>query len=152
MPDANSRYIKEIITSHEKERRNIEWTKGSIIKWNTINFKVIKRFNCIKVCDKKWIEVNYLSGGQYSAIKNIRFKTPMLRSDFCDYSDVHIVVKRTRTATGTANTNKRNKKLNFNNVSPLQDNAEDCDITMPIYNLVEYSNKYSMTSGKLWNY
>ena len=119
MPDANSRYIKDIITSHEKERRNIGWTKASIIKWNTINFKVIKRFNCIKVCDKNWIEVNYLSDGQYCAIKNMRFKTPILRSDFCDYSDVHIVVKRTITVTGTADTNKRNKKVNFKSISSL---------------------------------
>ena len=40
-----------------------------------------------------WNEVNYLSGGQYSVNKNIKFKTPMIRSDLCDYSDVYIVVK-----------------------------------------------------------
>ena len=49
----------------------------------------------------------------------MRFKTPILRSDFCDYSDVHIVVKRTITVTGTADTNKRNKKVNFKSISPL---------------------------------
>ena len=32
---------------------------------------------------------------QYSAKKNIRFKTPMLRSELCDYSNVYIAVKRT---------------------------------------------------------
>ena len=43
----------------------------------------------------KWIEVNDLPSGQYSVIKNIRFKTLMLRSDSSDYSDAYIVVKGT---------------------------------------------------------
>ena len=42
---------------------------------------------------KKWIEVNNFSGGQYSVDKKIRFKTPIQRSDLCDYSDVFVVVK-----------------------------------------------------------
>ena len=41
----------------------------------------MKQFNCIKVCDKKWIEVNDLSGGQYSANKNTRLKTPEKREE-----------------------------------------------------------------------
>ena len=32
------------------------------------------------------------------------------------------------------------------------DNAKDLDIVMPIYNLLEYSQNYSMTSRSLWNY
>ena len=44
---------------------------------------------------KKWIEVNYLSNGQYSVNKNIRFKISMLRSYLYDYSDAYIVVKGT---------------------------------------------------------
>ena len=44
--------------------------------------------NCISICDKK-------SSGQYSVNKNIRFKTSVLRSNLCDYSDVYIVVKGT---------------------------------------------------------
>ena len=58
---------------------------------------------------------------------------------------------------------KRNKKLTFKNNAPFQsciskinntfiDNAEDLDIVMPMYNLLEYSDNYSMTSGSLWNY
>ena len=38
--------------------------------------------------------MNDLSSRQYSVNKNIRFKTSMLKSDLCDYSDVYIVVKR----------------------------------------------------------
>ena len=42
---------------------------------------------------RKWIEVNFLSNGQYSVNKNIRFKTPMVISDLRNYSDADIVLK-----------------------------------------------------------
>ena len=95
--------------------------------------------------------------------KILRFKTSMLRSNLCDYSDVYIVVKRTITVKGTEDANKRNKKLAFKNNNlfisrilrinnTLIYNAEDIDIVMPMYNLLEYSENYSMTSGGLWNY
>ena len=58
---------------------------------------------------KKWIEVNDISGEQYSVNKNIRFKTPMQRSDLCDYSDAYIVVKRRISVKDTNNANKRKK-------------------------------------------
>ena len=32
------------------------------------------------------------------------------------------------------------------------DNAKDIDIVMPMYNLIEYSDNYSKTSGSLWQY
>ena len=86
----------------------------------------------------------------------------MLRSDLCDYSDAYIVVKG-RSVTGTENANRRNKKLTFKNNAPFRsciskinntliDNAKDLDIVMPMYNLLEFSNNFSMTSGSLWNY
>ena len=46
---------------------------------------------------KKWMEVNDLSSGQYSVNKN-RFKTSMLRLDLCGYINVYIVVKMEITA------------------------------------------------------
>ena len=42
---------------------------------------------------KKLIEVYDQSGRDYRINKEIRIKTPMLRSDFCDFSDAYIVVK-----------------------------------------------------------
>ena len=42
---------------------------------------------------RKLIKMNDLSGSQYFFNKNKRFKTPVLRSDLCDYSDAYIVVK-----------------------------------------------------------
>ena len=32
------------------------------------------------------------------------------------------------------------------------DNAEDLDVVMPMYNLLEYSKNYKKTTGSLWNY
>ena len=61
---------------------------------------------------KKWIEVNDLSSGKYSVNKYIRFKTSMLKSDLCHYSDAYFVKER-MSATGTYNVNRRNKKITF---------------------------------------
>ena len=57
---------------------------------------------------KKWMKINDLSSGQYSASKNIRFKTSMLRPDLCDYSDVYIAVKGRISVRGTNDANKNN--------------------------------------------
>ena len=42
---------------------------------------------------KKWIEVYDQSERNYNVNKEIRIKTPMLRSDLCDFNDAYIVVK-----------------------------------------------------------
>ena len=46
-----------------------------------------------KSITKKWIEFHDQLRESYSTSKKMRFKTPMLRSDLCDYSDAYIVVK-----------------------------------------------------------
>ena len=63
---------------------------------------------------KKWIEVYDQSGGNYNVNKEIRIKTSMLRSDLCDFSDAHIVVKGTITVVRPNNA-KRNKATAFKN-------------------------------------
>ena len=60
---------------------------------------------------KNWAEINDKSGGTYSEDNQIRFKTSMLRSGFCDYSNAYILVKRTitvapETAAAPNNANK----------------------------------------------
>ena len=67
---------------------------------------------------KKWIEVFDQSGGTYSTNKKIRFKTPMLRSDLCDYNDAYIVVTGKITVTNPDN-NADDKKLAFKNNAPF---------------------------------
>ena len=94
--------------------------------------------------------------------KKKRIKTPMLRSDLCDFNDAYIVVKADITVTNPSNT-KRNKAVAFKNNAPFInciskingiqiDNAEDLDVVMPIYNSLEYSKNYKKTTESLWNY
>ena len=112
---------------------------------------------------KKWIEVYDQSEKNYNVNKEIRIKTPMLRSDLCDFSDAYIVVKGDITLEGDNDANKRNKSLAFKNnasfinciskINSVQiDNAEDIDVVMPMYNLLKYSKNYKKTTGSLWNY
>ena len=85
----------------------------------------------------------------------------MLRSNLGHFSDAYIVVKGTITITDSNDANY-NKKLALKNNAPftsciskidntLIDNAEDLDIVMPMYNLLEYSKNYRKTTGNLWN-
>ena len=62
---------------------------------------------------KKWIEVHDQSGiteNRYNSNKQITFKTSMLRSDICDYSDACIVVKR-KIIAANPDTDAHDKKL-----------------------------------------
>ena len=91
----------------------------------------------------------------------------MLRSSLCDYIDTYILVKGNisvnNTAAADADANNTNKKVIFKNCAPFTDrrskttntqvdNAEDIDIVMPMYNLIEYGDNYSRTCGSLWQY
>ena len=49
---------------------------------------------------KNWIEINHQSRGTYNTNSDIRFKTTMLKSSLCDYSDAYILVKGRITITG----------------------------------------------------
>ena len=112
---------------------------------------------------KKWIEVQSQSGNTYNTSKPIRFKTSVLRSDLCDYSDAYVWVKGKITVTIPNNNANFNKELTLKNNAPfisciskinceLVEDAEDIDIVMPMYNLLEYSKNYEKTSGSLSNY
>ena len=112
---------------------------------------------------KKWIEVQSQSGSTYSTSKPIRFKTSMLRSDLCDYSDAYVWVKGTITVTDPNNNANFDRRLTLKNNAPfisciskikseLVENAEDLDIVTPMYNLLDYSKKYEKNSGSLFNY
>ena len=111
---------------------------------------------------KKWIEVYDQSEKNHNINKEIRIKKPMLGSDLCDFSDAYIVVKGDIIVTNPNNA-KRNKAVAFKNNAPFInciskingikiDNAEDLDVVMPMYNLLEYSKNYRKTTGSLWNY
>ena len=42
---------------------------------------------------RNWVKINDEARGTYSPNKQIKFKTAMLRSSLCDYSDAYILVK-----------------------------------------------------------
>ena len=116
---------------------------------------------------KNWVEINGESRGTYNVISQIKFKTTMLKSSLCDYSDAYILVKGTisvnNTAAADADANNTNKNVTFKNCTPFTnciskinntqvDSAKDIDIVIPMYNLIKYSDNYSKTSGSLWQY
>ena len=122
-----------------------------------------------KFVTREYVRVNSLSN-MYNENKSIRFKTPMLRSNLCDYSDAYILVKGTITVAAPRANNgannirdKRNRPLILKNNAPfvlcitringeLIEDADDLDIVMPMYNLLEYSKNYRKTIGSLYNY
>ena len=57
---------------------------------------------------------------RYCDSKNIRFKTSILGSDLCDYSDEYIVLKGRISVTGAQNASRINKKLIFKNNAPFR--------------------------------
>ena len=116
---------------------------------------------------RNYVEINDESRGAYNVNSQIKFKTTMLKSSLCDYSDAYILVKGTisvnNTAAQGAAANNTNKKVIFINCAPFTnciseinntqiDNAKDIDIVMPMYNLIEYSDNYAKTTGSLWQY
>ena len=110
----------------------------------------VPRFNT-----KKWIKVYDQSGNgkdRHKPSQQIRSRTSMLQSDLRDYSGTYIVFEGTITITDT-NNDAYNKKLALKNNAPFisciikinntsVDNAEDLDIVMPMYNLIEYCKNY----------
>ena len=118
---------------------------------------------------KSWVEINDGSSrGGYATDSDIKFKTTMLRSSLCDYADACILVKGIITVTGAGDVtgarraDERNKCVIFQNcasrikcISKINDteiqNAQDIDIVMPMYNLIEYSDNFSKTFRSSWS-
>ena len=116
---------------------------------------------------RNWDEINDESRGTYNVNSQIKFKTAMLKSSLYDYSDAYILVKVTiavnNTAAADADANNTNKKVIFKNCAPFTnciieinntqvDHANDIDVIVPLYNLLEYSPAYEKTTGSLWQY
>ena len=117
-----------------------------------------------KLKTKNWVEINDESRGTYNTNAQIKFKTTILKSSLCDYSDAYILVKGNITVNNTAGAgaaaNNTNKRVIFKNCTPFTecksetnntqvDSAKYIDRVMPMYNLIEYSEIYSKTSGSL---
>ena len=120
-----------------------------------------------KFATKKWYIIDSDSNGNYSKGEEITFLTRSIESSLYDYSDASILL------TGNITVKRRNAadtddivlgaitQVAFKNCAPFEkcrskineifiDEADFINITMPMYNLIEYSDNYSDTSGKLW--
>ena len=115
-----------------------------------------------KFVTREYVRVNSLLD-IYNENKSIRFKTPMFRSNLCDYSDAYILVKGTITVAGNNLRDRKDRPLILKNNAPfgscitringeLIEDAGDLDIVMPMYNLLGYSKNYRKTIGLLYNY
>ena len=83
-----------------------------------------------KFATKKWYMIDSESNGNYSQNDEITFSTRSIESSLCDSSDAYI--------------------LEINET--FVDEADFINIAMPMYNLLEYSDNYSDTSGSLWQF
>ena len=118
---------------------------------------------------KNSVEINYESRGTCNVNSQIEFKTTMLKSSLCNYSDAYILVKGKRAITGAddhAAARQAAEKYNgvafkicapfikcISEINNTQiDNAEDIDIVKPMYDLIEYSDNYSKISESLSQY
>ena len=116
---------------------------------------------------KKWYLINDKNNKKYGVNKDtgvgapdtIKYDTRVLKPNLCDYAEAHILVDSTIRA-GNAN---NNTKLALKNCAPFTkcnleindehvDTAENLDIVMPMYNLIEYSDNYQDSSATLYQY
>ena len=116
---------------------------------------------------KKWYIINDENNTNYGVNKEtgannpdtIKYDTRVLKPNLCDYAKAYILIDGTiRAAAANANT-----RLALKNCTPFTkcnleindehiDTAENLDITMPMYNLIEYSDNYQDSSATLYQY
>ena len=112
-----------------------------------------------KFATKKWCIVDSESNGNYSQKDETKFLTRSIESSLCDYLDAYILV----TGNITATPNNAARQVVFKNCAPFEkrrteinetfvDETDFINITMPMYNLIEYGDNYSDTSGSLWQF
>ena len=112
-----------------------------------------------KFATKKWYVIDNESKGYYSHKKPIKVLASSLKSSLYDYSDACILATGNISVTG----GDANTKVTFKNCVPFTkcitelnetfiDDAEHVNITMPMHNLIEYSDNHSDTSGRLWQF
>ena len=115
---------------------------------------------------KKWYIINGENNTNYGVGKDtgannpdtIKYDTRVLKPNLCDYAEALFWLTPIRAAAADANTRlalkncapftKCNLEINDEHV----DTAENLDIVMPMYNLIEYSDNYQDSSATLYQY
>ena len=117
--------------------------------------------------NKKWYIINDENNTNYGVNKDtgadnpdtIKYDTRVLKPNLCDYAEAYILIDGTIRATNAVNATR----LALKNCAPLTkcnleindehvDTAENLDIVMPMYNLIEYSDNYQDSSETLYQY
>ena len=121
---------------------------------------------------KKWYIINDKNSTNYGVNKDngadnpdtIKYDTRVLKPSLCDYAEAYILIDGTvRAAAAAANTRLANTRLDLKNCASFTkcnleindehvDTAENLDIIMPMYNLIEYSDNYQDSSATLYQY
>ena len=116
---------------------------------------------------KKWYIINDENNTNYGVNKEtgadnpdtIKYDTRVLKPNLCNYAEAYILVDGTMRAAAANN----DARLALKNCAPFTkcnleindehvDTAENLDITMPMYNLIEYSDNYQDSSATLYQY
>ena len=116
-----------------------------------------------KFATRKWYIINDQNNGQYGmgndTVSTIKFETKFIKPSLCDYSDAYVLVTGDVKVAGIA----ADTNVAFKNCAPFTrcvtyindehvETAENLDIIMPIYNLIEYSDNYADSSGSLYQF
>ena len=116
---------------------------------------------------KKWYVINDENNTNYGVNKDtgannpdtIKYNARVLKPNLCDYPEAYIIVDGTiRAAAADGNTRLALKncapftKCNLEINDEHADTAENLDIVMPMYNLIEYSDNYQDSSATLYQY
>ena len=137
------------------------------------NQKIINKLNKIGTdskhfATKKWYIINDENNTNYGVDKNtvannpdtIKYDTRVLKPNLCDYAEAYILVDDTIRGANNVNNDTR---LALKNCAPFNkcnleindehvDIAENLDIVMPVYNLIQYSDKYQDSSATFYQY
>ena len=107
-----------------------------------------------KFATKKWYVIDsQTTKGKYKQGDTIKFETETIKSSLCDYSDALILVTGNITVNADNNTDVAFKNcITFSTYAKkindiFVDEVNHIYIAMPMYNLIEYSDNYSDTSG-----
>ena len=110
-------------------------------------------------CYRKWYVIDsQAANGKYNQSNSIKFQTESIKSSLYDYFDAFILVTGDKTAASG-----NGADLEFENYPPFPtgiteindvfiDKANQTNITMPMYNLIECTDDYSDTLESLWQF
>ena len=158
----------------KSEETNFEFSQNAatvVWFWLRIKMETQKIVNLLgdtnnessKFATRKWYVINDQDNTDYGEgngnVTTVKFEIKFIKSNLCGYWDTYILVTGNITATG----GDANTRVAFKNCAPFTkcithindehvDNADNLDIIMPMYNLIEYSDNYWDTSGNLWQF